>query len=153
MKLRGVISLRNDFARFCAMPNGSFTRVVHDVLEIDEHALGRLRSQVDLGGRVFDGADVGLEHHVEHAGLVERSSAFGAAIAFHVVGAPALLAFAEALAERVDEVGEVSGGGPHLGGHDLGDSRPTTSSRRSTMWRHHRSRIARLSATPYGPKS
>ena len=31
------------------------------------------------------------------------------------------------------------------------DSRPTTSSRSSTMWRHHKSLIARFSATPYGP--
>ena len=32
------------------------------------------------------------------------------------------------------------------------DSSPTTSSRKSTMWRHHRSRFARFRATPYGPK-
>jgi hypothetical protein len=95
-------------------------RRVDDVLEIDEHALRGLGSEVDLRGELLDRAHVGFEHQVEHAGLVQRPAAFGALVARDVVGAPSLLARAEALAQGVDEVGEVAGSGPHLGGHDQG---------------------------------
>lgn len=40
---------------------------VHDVLEIDKHALRRLGTQPGERGVVAQGADVGLEHHVEVA--------------------------------------------------------------------------------------
>src|SRR5699024_3332529 len=41
----------------------------HDVGEVDEDALRRLRAQVVQAGLVLDGAEVGLEHHVEVARL------------------------------------------------------------------------------------
>ncbi len=67
MKLRGVISLRNDLP-ICAMPNGSFTRVVSDdVLEVDEHALRGLGAEVGDRRGVAHRADIRLEHHVERS--------------------------------------------------------------------------------------
>ena len=42
-----------------------------DVLEVDKDALGRLRAQIDLAGRVLGDALVGLEHQVELAYIGE----------------------------------------------------------------------------------
>src|SRR6266852_4886246 len=95
-------------------------RRVDDVLEVDEHALSRLRSEVDLRRGVLDRAYMGFEHQVEHARLIQRPSALGASVALDVIRSPSLLACAQALAEGVDEVGEVAGGGPHRRGHDEG---------------------------------
>src|SRR5947209_13376955 len=86
---------------------------VDDVLEVDEHALRGLRPEVDLRRAVLDRAHVGLEHEVEHARVVESAAALRALLAEDVVGAPALLALAEALAQRVDEIREVARGFPH----------------------------------------
>src|SRR5229473_3190957 len=59
-----------------------------------------------------------LEHQVEHARFVQRPSTLGTPVALDVVRAPPLLACAQALAERVDEVSEVAGGGPDRRWHD-----------------------------------
>src|SRR5690349_7141150 len=91
------------------------------VLEVDEDALRRLRSQVDLRALARDRADVGLEHQVELARLGElaaalRAAQLGAGVAAlgfdrltQMVLAPALLALAQALDERVGEAFEVAG--------------------------------------------
>ena len=94
------------------------------VLEVDEDALRRLRPQVDLRALAGDRADVGLEHQVELARLGELAAALRAAqlgvgvAAFgldrlaQMVLAPAPLALAEALDERVGEALEVARGLP-----------------------------------------
>jgi hypothetical protein len=52
-------------------------RAVENVLEVDEDALGGFRPQKRLAGFVAGhGADVGLEHQVEFAGLGERAQGF-----------------------------------------------------------------------------
>src|SRR5579864_2425612 len=96
----------------------AYARRADHVLEIDEHALRRLGSQVHLGRRVLDGPHVRLEHQVEHPRLVERAAAFRAFVALHVVGPPAPLAYAQALPQRVDEVLQVATGLPDLFWHD-----------------------------------
>src|SRR6266851_2747572 len=95
-------------------------RRVDDVLEVDEHALRGLRPEVDLRRGVLDRANMGFEHQVEHARLIQRTSALGASVALDVIRSPSFLACAQALAEGVDEVGEVAGRGPHLRRHDEG---------------------------------
>src|SRR3989304_714591 len=79
MKLPGVISLRKE-RPIWAMPKGSLRRggggEVSWVYETGRGVLGR---EVDDGCLVGDGADVGLEHEVEHAGVGELAAAFGAA--------------------------------------------------------------------------
>ena len=50
---------------------------VDDVLEVDEDALGGLRTEIGGGRRVLHGADVSLEHHVERAGRRERTRLAG----------------------------------------------------------------------------
>ena len=94
------------------------------VLEVDEDALRGLRAQVDLRALARDRADVGLEHQVELARLGELAAALGAAqlrlrvaaLGFdrlaQMVLAPAPLALAEALDERVGEALQVAGGLP-----------------------------------------
>ena len=126
MKLPGVISLRKDLPIW-AIPNGGFLRAkLQDVLEVDEDPLGGLGAQVDLVRLVLDGADVGLEHQVELARLRELAAALRAAdLALGVLGAelllaqvvlaPALLALAQALDQRIGEAGEVARRLPDLG--------------------------------------
>ena len=97
------------------------------VLEVDEHALGRLRGQV--GGRAFvdHRSHLRAEHEVEEAGLGELAAAAGAAqvavVVAHDVAVLALLDVvgAEALAAvlAVDE-GVVEGGGVAARDPDLG---------------------------------
>jgi hypothetical protein len=68
---------------------------VKDVLEVDEDTLRRLGPQVGVGTLVGHRPDIGLEHHVEGAGLgqVGRAAPFAAAV-LDVVGPPAALAAA-----------------------------------------------------------
>ena len=94
------------------------------VLEVDEDALGGLGPQVDLRALARDRADMGLEHQVELARLGElaaalraaqlgaRVAAFGFDRLAQVILAPALLALAEALDQRVGEAFEVARGLP-----------------------------------------
>src|SRR5262249_49672494 len=56
-------------------------RRVDHVLEVEEHALRRLRAEVGLGLLVADGADPGLEHQVELPRLGQIPAAFGTRIA------------------------------------------------------------------------
>ena len=83
------------------------------VLEVDEHPLRGLGAQIDLRRAIFQRADVRLEHQVEHAGVVQCPAALRTFLAQDLVGAPALLALAQALPERIDEVLEMAGGFPH----------------------------------------
>ena len=101
-----------------------------DVLEVDEDALRRLGPQVDPRALVLHGPHVGLEHEVELAWLGELAAAFRAAqlgvrigalgrgLLAQMVLAPAALARAEALDERVGEALEVTGGLPRLRVHE-----------------------------------
>ena len=137
MKLPGVISLRK-LLPVWAMPNGGFLpRGLHDVVEVDEDALGRLGAQVVQARLVLDDAEVGLEHHLEVARL--GPPALGAAVGAHDVGhrdrvgvgdalllrerllqvvlAAALVAV-EALDERVGEGADVARGDPRLARED-----------------------------------
>ena len=108
-------------------------RGLHDVVEVDEDALGRLGAQVVQARLVLDDAEVGLEHHVELArlGPLALGAAVGADDVGHrdrvgvldalllrerllqVVLAAALVAV-EALDERVGEGADVAGGDPRL---------------------------------------
>src|SRR6188472_568789 len=105
----------------------------HDVLEVQEDALRRLRAQVVQAGLVLDHPEVGLEHHVEVArlgpcatgaavgagelGEVDRVGVVdalpGGVVLLHVVGPEPLVARL-ALGQRVRERGEVAGGLPGL---------------------------------------
>src|SRR4029078_3229596 len=88
-------------------------RELQDVLEVDQDALGGLRPQVDLGSRLGRRPDVSLEHEVELARLADTAAALRAVdLAIRVAAllgdrlaqvilAPASLALAEALDERV----------------------------------------------------
>ena len=88
---------------------------LQDVLEVHEDALGGLRAQVDHRALVLDRAHVGLEHEVEVARLGQVAAALRALqlalglLLAQVVLAPAPLALAEALHERVGEAREVAG--------------------------------------------
>ena len=135
MKLPGVISLRNDLPIW-PMPNGGFLRdVVQHVGEVHEDALRGLGPQVVQAGLVLDGAEVGLEHHVEvarlgplAAGAAVRAGDVGEA----VLGRAALLLLelleqvvlaeplvaVEALDQRVGEDADVAGCHPDLAGQD-----------------------------------
>src|SRR5579884_2009219 len=104
-------------------------RRVDHLLEVDEHPLGRLRAQPDLGGCVLDRAGEGLEHEVEVARLGERAVALGAeplrgvlasdaALLFEMVLAPAAAALPGAVDQRVGEVLHVAAGLPDAGVHD-----------------------------------
>ena len=96
------------------------TRELQDVLEVEEDPLGGLGAQEDARALLRDRAHVGLEHQVEHARLGQLAAALGAAqLALglglaQVILAPAPLALAEALDERVGEALEVAGGLPRL---------------------------------------
>ena len=95
-----------------------------NVLEIHEHALRGLGTQVHHGCFVLDGADEGLEHEVKHAGLGQLAAAFGAValpliVDGYVVGPPAALAVL-AVAHGVGESGDVAAGLPDAGVHDDG---------------------------------
>ncbi len=67
MKLRGVISLRNDLP-ICAMPNGIFTRPVSTMaLKSTNMPCAVSGPQISDGRFVAQRADVRFEHHVERA--------------------------------------------------------------------------------------
>src|SRR3954447_21179881 len=93
---------------------GLLARVLERLLEVEEDALRRLRPQVDRRARLRHRAHVRAEHEVEVARVGEVAAALralelalGLALA-EVVGAPAPLALAQALDERVAEAGEVA---------------------------------------------
>ena len=96
-------------------------RELQHVLEVDEDALSGLGAQVGGRAGLLDGADGGLEHEVEVAGLGQVALVGLAGVLrwfapawqlAEVVGAEALLAGA-AVDQRVGEAGEVAGGLPH----------------------------------------
>ncbi len=97
---------------------------LQDVLEVDEDALGGLGAQVGHGALVLHRAQVRLEHQVELARLGEVAAALGAlelALGLRlaqVVLAPAALALAEALDQRIGEPLQVARGLPDSGVHD-----------------------------------
>ena len=128
-------------------PNGTFfAGGALDVVEIDEDALCRLGTQVNLGGRILGDPLMGLEHQIELADIRKvRLPAAGAGNAvvtdkgnqivaghrldvyigafllltpaFHqLVGAVAHFA-GLAVDQRIVEGGNVAGGNPHLGIH------------------------------------
>ena len=101
---------------------------LQDVLEVDEDPLRGLGPQEDLGAGLLDRAHVGLEHQVEAHRVRQVAAALGALdLALGVLGAelllaqvvlaPALLALAQALDERVGEALEVARGLPGLRVH------------------------------------
>ena len=65
------------FAGLCDAEGQLHAAGVHDILEIDEHALGGLGAEVGDGRGVGHGADVRLEHHVEGAGRGEVAGVAG----------------------------------------------------------------------------
>ena len=168
MKLPGVISLRNDLPIW-PMPNGSFLRlVVEHVLVVDEDALRGLRAQVVQAGLVLDRAEVGVEHAVELLGLGEL--ALVAAVRAVDVGQAARPGLAVLLLVRLirwsarnrlwQDWHSVSGS-VNVATWPLAsqtsrariteESRPTTSSRSWTMYRHHWRLTLFFSSTPSGP--
>ncbi len=84
------------------------------VLEVHEHALGGLGTQVGHAALVLDGPGVGLEHEVEGPGLGQILRAAVRADPVDLVGPPALVAVA-AVDERVGERLEVAGRPPDRG--------------------------------------
>ena len=92
-------------------------RRVQDVGEVDEDALGRFRTQVDLRARILGRAHEGLEHQVELPGLGELSPILLVTRPAHLVGPKTLVTFL-AFDQRVGEVLDVTGGHPDLGVHD-----------------------------------
>ncbi len=99
-------------------------RELEHVLEVDEDALGGLGPQVDGGALVGDRTHVGLEHQVELARLGQVAAADRAlqlALRLRlaqVVLAEALLAFAQALHERVAEARQMARCLPDLRVHE-----------------------------------
>ena len=109
----------------------------HDVLEIDENALRRLGSKVVEARFVLDRPQVGLEHHVEVAGLrplaarsaiaagdlgeLDRIGVFDPFLSreflLDLVDAKALVA-RKALGERIVEDADVARSDPHLARKD-----------------------------------
>ena len=96
---------------------------LEDVLEVDEDALGGLGAQVDLGAGLLDGPMWVSNMRLNWRGSRQLAAALGAAdlalgvlgaqlLLAHVVLAPALLALAQALHQRVGEALEVAGGLP-----------------------------------------
>ena len=90
---------------------------VEDVLELHEHALGGLRPQVDLGGRVLNRTKECFEHEVELPRLAEFPGAAVGAHPLEVVLAEALMAVL-ALHQGIGEAGDVPRSLPDLGRHD-----------------------------------
>ena len=129
-------------------------RELQDVLEVEEDPLGGLGAQEDARALVRDRAHVRLEHQVEHARLGQLAAALGAAqLALRlglaqVVLAPAPLALAEALDERVGEPLEVARGLPRRGWSRIAESSATMSSRSWSIARHHSFFTLFFSSTP-----
>ncbi len=92
-------------------------RAVDHVLEVDEDPLRGLGPEVDHCALVVDRADEGLEHEVELTRLAERTPAVGTGGPLQLVRAPALMALAEAVNQRITEVGEMARRLPHRGIH------------------------------------
>src|SRR4051812_27826588 len=115
---------------------------VEHVFEVNEHALGSLGAQVDLGGGIVDGAGLGGKHEVKDAGRRQRialgalklqlndffihlldgelSHVLHAVFFEQVVGAVALVGF-EVFHERIGEAGAgVAGGLPDTRVHENG---------------------------------
>ena len=110
-------------------------RRLQHVLEVDEDALRGLRAQVGQAGFVLDRAQVGAEQAVEHARLGERAPVAAVRagelveaadrrvavlllVGLDQVVGPVPLVAERALGERVDELGDVAAGLPHLAGQD-----------------------------------
>ena len=72
MKFRGVISLRK-LLPTVQCQTAADPRAVEDILEIDEDALRRFRTQKGRSLFAAQGPDVGLEHQVELARRRQRA--------------------------------------------------------------------------------
>ena len=135
MKLPGVISLRK-LLPIWPMPNGGLRpRRGDHVGEVDEDALRGFRAQIVQALIGLDGAEVGLEHHVELARLGPLAGFAGLRVAnvgqavgrrMAVLGLVRLdemvcavtLVGDQRLHQRVVEHLDVAGGHPHLARQD-----------------------------------
>ena len=123
---------------------------IHDVLEVDEDALRRLRAQPDLVGGILHRAHEGAEHQVETARLGELAAALRAAKLYPLpqpnsslslwervrvrasprfqrlqqVVLPETLVALAALHQRVAEIFDVAAGFPGAGVHQDGGVQP-----------------------------
>ena len=154
MKLPGVISLRNDLPT-CAIPNGGFLRAncrtFLKLRKIPWAVSGRRKtrepssatgpmwvSNMRLNMR-------GSDSSPPHSG--QRSVALGLRLA-QVILAPAPLALAEALDQRVGEALEVAEASHVFGCSRIAESRATMSSRSWSIERHHSFFTLFFSSTP-----